>query len=192
VSAIVSRLQQLSMRIRNRLPALLVPGNDEKESERQQAELFQLQHDLHLLTRDLKSQENLLRIQGRYPPSDAWAQKQRLIDVNLEKDQARALARQIEDLLRQNDLNPMDVGYKVHELIENSDIRMDDAKQAIAQARTHSSIGPAAPANTAQMTTLHNLDTAVPIVTFAVLLLRWAAKKTSAAREKDQNNRRAS
>jgi hypothetical protein len=76
----------------------------------------------------------------------------------------------------------MEVGYKVHELIENSEIHLGDAQRAIQEGKTmHSSIGPATQSTMPHMTPLHMLDTAVPVVTFAYLLLRWAASKRSAA-----------
>jgi hypothetical protein len=184
VSAIENRLRQLSLKVRNRLPELLVPRNDEKESERQQAHLAQLGDELLILIRDLKSQENLVRVQGRNKSSDAWATKQKLANVRSERAEAEALAREIDDILRRRGLNPFEVGYKVHELIENSEIHAAEAQRAIAELRTiHPSIGPANESAAPHMTPLHMLDTAVPVVVSAYLLLRWAANKSSAGKK---------
>jgi hypothetical protein len=88
VSGIANRLSRLSMSIRKRLPELLVPQSDENEAKRHEAQLAQWGDDLLLLIRDLKSQENLIRVQGRSKSSDSWATKQKLIDVRLEKEEA--------------------------------------------------------------------------------------------------------
>jgi hypothetical protein len=179
------------MNIKNRLPALLVPQSDEAEAERQLAQLTDLADQLGLFIRDLKTQENLLRLQSRNRFSDSWAMKQKMADVQMDKDESESLARLIADVLRGKGLNPMEVAFRLHELIENSELQLEDAQQAIQEGTPrHSSIGPPARPTAAHMAPLHMLDTAVPSLTFAYLLLRWGATKLKAAR--DKKNRRAS
>jgi hypothetical protein len=189
VSDFANRLSRVSVQVKNRLPELLVPQSDENEANRQNAELAQLGDDLLLLIRDLKNRENSIRAQGWGKFSDPWKTKDKLSDVGLKKEEAEALAREIKGILSSKGLNPMDVGYKVHELIENSEIQPDDAQRAIQGRTIHSSIGPATQSTVPHMT-LHMVGSVVPAVTFACLLLRWAAIKLSAA--KIEKNPRAS
>lgn len=180
MSAIAERVLRISMSVETRLPALLVPQSDEKLAEQQRDELFQLSERLRLLVRDLKNHENRLRAQQWNKNVAPWAMKQRLADVALERSRAEELAREIERVLQPKGLNPMEAANKIHELIENSELHLDEAAQAIAAGkRIHSSIGPAADPSIPRPTALHVFDSAVPILTFAYLLLRFAAKSRS-------------
>lgn len=180
MSAMADRVNRLSMSVRAKLPALLVPQSDEKLAEHQRRECSRLAEDLRLCIRELKNHENLVRIQNRKKSADPWALKQRLADLRLERARAEELAQQIERALRDKGLNPMEAASKIHELIENSEIHLDEAAQAIAAGRgLHFSIGPATNSMASHLAPLQVLDTAVPVLTFAYLLLKWAGTKLS-------------
>ena len=169
---------------------MLVSQSDENEANRQNAELAQLGDELLLLVRDLRNRESSIRAQGKNKTSDPWKTKQKLTDVWQEEEEAEALAREIAKILRGKGLNPMDAAKKVHELIENSEITLDDAQRAIREGGTiRSSIGPATRSTVPHMT-LHTVDSLIPVVTFACLLLRWAASKR--AETKIEKNPRSS
>jgi hypothetical protein len=174
-------LARLRADIQQRLPGVLMGRpNSDAEAERRSDELAKFADRVTLLRRDLKSHENLLAMHRHDPHTAAgWAARQRLQDLLSVQQEAEDLANLINDLMRRNGLNVMQAVDKSHELLENlencySHAEVSSALKAAQQLQQ--TIGPATGHAVAHMEPLAAFDTAVPLLAFSCLLLRWGAR----------------
>src|SRR5215472_12767946 len=116
MSALATRLWQLTMIVNQKLPSLLLPESDDERAMKQESELSELRDQLLRLLTELRTCDYMLRAAGRNKLKDPWAQKQRLADVKRENEEAGGLVQRIEDVLSSKGLNPMKAGREIQDL----------------------------------------------------------------------------
>jgi hypothetical protein len=172
-------LTQLKGEILQRLPSLLLgrPVND-SEADRRSDELTKFAERLEGVQRGLQNHERLLAMHARQAYGAArWPAKDRLLDAQKAMKEAEDLAKAINDLMQRNGLNLMQSGQQFHELIENLEAGLPHSQMASLQHTSQQSTAaisqPPSPAT--EMEPLSMVDSAVPFVTIAVIMLRKAA-----------------
>jgi len=174
-------LTHLKGEIQQRLPSLLLgrPAND-AEADRRSDELLKYAERLEGLKQGLQNYESLLAMQARQARGAArWPAQDRLQDAQKVKKEAEDLAKLIDDLTRRNGLNLIQAGQQVHELIDNLDKSFSHPQMASLQhahQQLTGTIGPLPSPAAAEMEPLGMVDSAVPFVTLAALMLRKAAR----------------
>ena len=104
--------------------------------------------------------------------------------LSVEKE-AEILARLINDLMERNGLNAMQAASKFHELFENLEKSFSHAEVSSALnagQHLHGTIGPMPGHEPTHMRPTAAFDTAVPLLTFVCLMLRWAARSLKVRR----------
>ena len=154
-----SDLRQLTMELHQKLPVLLLPTSSRKEEEKHRTEINEFAERLKRISRELKN--------NKHPD-----------EVRRRKEQAEALVRVLQEEFRKRGLNAMRMANEIHEVIENSEFHLEEVSKAMAEGRRmQTTIGPPTPSNVIPIAPLHILDTAVPLVTFAALVLKWLEKR---------------
>lgn len=188
---LAATLRQLQLEIQRKLPAWLTgrPTKDE-DAERRDTEIEDYLFRLRLLIRDLKSQEDLLRVQqqsmARTPPRNLasgamWGMRQRIQDIETLTKRADELARFVNDMSKRNGLNPMQAAEKIHELIEKvsgsfTPSDLEQARQAGQHLQAVVTAPPSVP-DPRDVNAMHPFETAVPVLTFVCVLLKAIQNK---------------
>jgi len=182
MSALAGRLRQLRITVEQRLPPLLVPDTDDERTKQQERELSELRDQLLRLIKDIGSYDYILRMEARNKSADAWAMKQRLANVKLEKDEAEGLAHSIENALKSKGLDPMKAGKEISELLAQFHLpteKLNQLKEMLLHSGQHSQsiASPGAPH-------VDPIDAVSQLVVISSAMLSWVIKKRSDKRKK--------
>jgi hypothetical protein len=182
LNMITTRLQQMRQRLGPLMDAF-VKGAPEEAEERnlRAAELEQINNNLRIIVRDIRSEQNRLeaaqRSLGNVPRDNRWSanqsidqQKKNLQDA---RKQAEGLAEAIRQLMEKNGfLTPVQMSMKLMDLVENIEKSADHA-QAIHQIMSELGV----PLISMQKAEAPSISALIPVVVFIIYGIRRIAGK---------------
>ena len=165
---------------------------EKEEAEREEQRLKRIDEQLQLIRRELISSASLIELQKRALPhkvsrDQRWQAAQSLAqrseNVRSVLEEAEGLARWLFDLLKKNGMmSPMQMGKELTDLLENFEKSAENISAA-REAIQHVTAGPAyIPAPGPSASDVPQLHAVGPLITFAILAIRWWKKRRNVVR----------